>query len=81
MPLSDADRKAKIKSRRGLQKRIADKLGVSQGHLSLVISGKRPPTDREKKEIARRLRLPVDEVFPPKGEPAEPQQPQLATAS
>lgn len=65
MPLSVEDRKAKIKSRRGLQKRIADKLGVSEGHLSLVISGKRPASDREKREIARRLRLPIDEVFPP----------------
>lgn len=65
MPLSVEDRKAKLKARRGLQKRIAQKLGVSQGHLSLVISGKRPPTDREKREIARRLKLPIEEVFPP----------------
>ena len=73
MPLSIADRKAKLKARRGLQKSIAKKLGVSEGHLSLVISGKRDPTEREKREIARRLKLPPDEVFPPK--------PALANAS
>jgi transcriptional regulator with XRE-family HTH domain len=64
MPLSAEDRKAKVKARKGLQRSIARRLKVSETHVSLVVAGQRDASDRVKKEIARRLKLPVEEVFP-----------------
>lgn len=64
MPLSAEDRKAKVKARKGLQRSIARRLGLSETHISLVVAGEREGSDRVKREIARRLRLPVEEVFP-----------------
>lgn len=64
MSLSPQERKAMVKQRRGLQRRIARRLAVSESHLSLAIAGKRPASDRIKRAVARSLGLPLDEVFP-----------------
>lgn len=64
MPLTAAERKAMVRAKKGLQARVARKLGISEAHVSLVVSGEREASDRVKKEIARRLKLPVEEVFP-----------------
>lgn len=64
MPLSNEERKAMVLARKGLQARIARKLGMSENHVGLVISGEREGSERVKREIARRLRLSVHEVFP-----------------
>lgn len=64
MPLTPQERKAKVKARKGLQRRIARQLGVSEVHISLVVAGEREGSDRVKRAISRALRLPVDEVFP-----------------
>lgn len=64
MPLTTEQRKAMVRSRKGLQRRVAKKLGLSEPHISLVVSGDREGSERVKKEIARGLKLPVDEVFP-----------------
>lgn len=64
MPLSALERKSLVRSQKGLQARIARKLKISENHVSLVLSGEREASDRVKKEIARRLKLPVEEVFP-----------------
>lgn len=64
MALTNEQRKAMVRGKKGLQARIARKLGISETHVGLVVSGEREGSDRVKKEIARRLKLSVEEVFP-----------------
>lgn len=69
MPISVAERKHRMPY--GMQKEIADRLGVSEAYVSLVMAGEvRPKTKRTKLklrrvqvEIARALKVSVDEAF------------------
>jgi transcriptional regulator with XRE-family HTH domain len=64
MPLTADERKARMKATRGLQRKVARQLGVSEQHISLVVAGERDGSDRVQLAVAKALRLPVDEVFP-----------------
>jgi len=69
--MTGPERKAYFAKRRGLQKDVARKLKMSEWHVSTVIDGSRVGGPRVKAEIARRMRLPVDVVFPPDEASAE----------
>ena len=61
MALSKYDRKERLGY--GAAKQIAVATGRSEGHVSQVLSGKR--SDRKVEvAVARRLQMPVAEVFP-----------------
>lgn len=61
MTLTPTERKRKL--RRGTAKDIAIQTGTTRGHVSQVLSGKRP--DRHVERIAaRKLRMKIEDVFP-----------------
>ncbi len=71
MALSDGERKAKVLARRGLSAKIAKKLKTHPANVSRVVAGRDAARTTRKArvirvEIARALRMPVDEVFPPR---------------
>jgi transcriptional regulator with XRE-family HTH domain len=78
MPLTTAERKERMPF--GAQRQVATALGVDRGYVSKVMDGAvKPKTPLGMKKLrlvqtalARRLRLPVDEVFPTKEEAAPP---------
>lgn len=71
MPLTTADRKDRLPF--GAQRAVALELQVDPAYVSKVMDDAvRPKTPRGKKQLrtvqvalSRKLRLPVDEVFPP----------------
>jgi hypothetical protein len=71
MPLSVADRRSRLPH--GAQREVAEELKVAESYVSAVVTGDaRPKTPKGQKAvrriqvaIARKLRLPVDEAFPP----------------
>jgi DNA-binding transcriptional regulator YdaS (Cro superfamily) len=65
MALTDIERKAKVNGRRGLQARVARRLGVEPSSVSEVVSG-RSTSRRIRAAIARELRMPIKDVFPPR---------------
>jgi transcriptional regulator with XRE-family HTH domain len=83
MPLSIAERKHLMPY--GAQKEVAKELGVLEGYVSEVMNDLvHPKTATGKKKLrtvqvalSRKLRLPVDEVFPTEKEAA----PEMARAS
>lgn len=62
MALTKWERKEKLGH--GAVKAIAEATELSEGHVSMVISGKRRDRVVEV-AVARRLQMPVDEVFVP----------------
>lgn len=72
MALTVSERKAMLRRRRGLQVRVATKLGVDPGDVSRVVNELdalrvSPATARRiRAEIAKRIGLPVREAFPPR---------------
>lgn len=62
MPLTRWERKEQLGH--GALKKIAKRTERSPGHVTHVVAGHRRDK-RVEKEVARRLKLPVDEVFPP----------------
>lgn len=71
MPLSRWDRKALLPH--GAVTQIASRTGRAKSHVSSVIHGHRRDR-RVEVAVARLLRLPVDDVFPPARETAAPQE-------
>jgi transcriptional regulator with XRE-family HTH domain len=81
MPITSEERKARVKAKKGLQRRIARKLGLSETHVSLVASGEREGSDRLKREIARGIGLSVAEAFAGAVAEPEPTEPEPVVAS
>ena len=65
MPLTVEERKSRFKAKRGLQRRIARKLAVSEAHISKVVHGRIDGSPRVRLAIARHLNMKVSDVFPP----------------
>ncbi len=66
VPLTDTERKRLMKQKRGRQRDLARKLQISEGYLSQVISGKEIGAPHIRAGIARALRRPISQVFPPR---------------
>jgi transcriptional regulator with XRE-family HTH domain len=64
MPLSSLERKAQMVLKQVQQIALAEQLGVTQSHISQVLSGDRR-SPRVEQAIADAFGMPVEEVFPP----------------
>lgn len=64
MSLTNDERKALVKAKRGRVSRIARQAGVSQSYVSHVIAGRMTGSPRIRSRIARAIGLSVDDVFP-----------------
>lgn len=71
-PLPWRDRlTAQFRNERGAQKRLADKVGCSESHLSLVLKEKRGLSYELARHISRETGVPVDELMAPPLAPAD----------
>lgn len=57
------DRKALLRGRGRLLKDLAEREGVTKGHMTRVVAGQRR-SPRLERAIARELRMPLKEAFP-----------------
>lgn len=69
MPLTNQERNTRMKAKRGLQRRIAVKLGVGDAYISKVVNGRMDGSPRVRREIARHLNMAIADVFPPIAQP------------
>lgn len=65
MTLTNLERNSRMKAKRGLQRRIAIKLGVGEAYISKVVNGRMDGSPRVRLAIARHLNMAVADVFPP----------------